>query len=63
MAIYSNQTATENPQNTTLVTLLSIRGYLPASSRRTISAPAAKALSLPRAIWRGNGAMPQLVHG
>lgn len=37
--------------------------YLAASSRRTISAPAVNAFSLPRAIWRGNGAMPQLVHG
>lgn len=33
------------------------------SSRRTISAPALSALSLPWATCRGNGAMPQLVHG
>lgn len=33
------------------------------SSRRTISAPALSALSLPRATLRDSGAMPQLVHG
>lgn len=33
------------------------------SSFRTISAPAPRAFSLPRATSRGNGAIPQLVQG
>src|SRR5690606_10730676 len=37
--------------------------HQPASSLRTISAPAVSACSLPLATWRGRGAMPQLVHG
>ena len=39
------------------------RDYLDSSSLRTISAPALKALSLPRATWRDKGVMPQLVDG